>query len=387
MIKKKNQIKVVKVPLSKNEKPPDKIQLFQKMPILYLELLENKNKVKQELINKEYIPSNSDLEDNISDNKLDISRKSESSFKSYNDTDSSSSYSTYNSSESNSSYRSSKSSSSDSKYSSKSSKNSSYSSSNESELENRLRELLNDEKDNKYSKQDFEFDKYSKSRQNKRHNSNLPPTLKQLQAAGVYNHKNEMTDINRIGISEEQEENEKRELLHQFEILKKNYPQAIIPTFTIHSDYKNMKDTYYSTLKLASIDSSVDEYKQYLIGGFILVEFVLGNWLGFDMEGFTQQQLVSIGSYNKLLIELGEKSYVPEGSKWPVEIRLLLLIIMNAAFFIVTRLITKKTGANILNMVNNIVKPKQNNQNIVKRRMQAPDDIDLDVLPELNENN
>jgi hypothetical protein len=44
---------------------------------------------------------------------------------------------------------------------------------------------------------------------------------------------------------------------------------------------------------------------------------VFGNFLGFDMQGFTKQQMLSMHDYERLLVELGEKSYVPEGSKWP----------------------------------------------------------------------
>ena len=105
-------------------------------------------------------------------------------------------------------------------------------------------------------------------------------------------------------------------------------------------------------------------------------EFLFGNYFGFDMKGFTQQQITAMSSYEKLLIELGEKNYVPEGSKWPVELRLVFLILMNTAFFIVSRSIMKKTGSNIMGMMNKMsdnVKPKS------KRSMKGPT-VNLDDI-------
>ena len=99
------------------------------------------------------------------------------------------------------------------------------------------------------------------------------------------------------------------------------------------------------------------------------------------MQGFTQQQILSMNQYEKLLIELGEKSYVPTGSKWPVELRLLFMIIINAGVFIVSKMILKKTGANLMGMMNSLNVPKPVQQ--VKRKMRGPN-IDLNNLPEDN---
>ena len=53
-MKKDNKIKIVKVPLKTKSK--DVFPNFPPMPVLYLELLENKDKIKPELRNKDYVP-------------------------------------------------------------------------------------------------------------------------------------------------------------------------------------------------------------------------------------------------------------------------------------------------------------------------------------------
>ena len=104
-----------------------------------------------------------------------------------------------------------------------------------------------------------------------------------------------------------------------------------------------MKRSYESTVRTLSLDRSVDDYKKYLSYGFIGMEFVLGHVFKLDMSGFARQQMVSMSSYERLLIELGEKSYVPTGSKWPVEVRLIFLVVVNTAVFLVSRMMMKKT--------------------------------------------
>ena len=263
-----------------------------------------------------------------------------------------------------------------------------------SNLSDRLKELLKEETHSTLKQPD----KYSRTRNdniNYRSVENyrsaeqqkLPPTLSELESKGNLFRPNDIREIRQPTKYEQEEEDLKRELMFKIDLLKKSYPNSTIPEFSIHSEYSVMKKTYDSTVKRLSLDSTVDNYKTYLIGAFMGCEFVLGNYLGFDMEGFTQQQILTMSTYDTLLIELGEKSYIPQGSNWPVEIRLLGLVLINVAFFIFGKIVLKKTGSNFIGMLNSM-NNKTANQNTSssipaqKRRMKGPD-ISLDEIPEV----
>ena len=98
------------------------------------------------------------------------------------------------------------------------------------------------------------------------------------------------------------------------------------------------------------------------------------------MSGYAQQQLISLNSYERLLIELGEKSYTPMGSGYSVEVRLAALLFFNTALFIASKVLMKKSGFNILSMTN-----QQNGASkpLKKRKMRGPK-INLDDIPEVS---
>ena len=371
MTRNHNKIQVVKVPLK--GLPTNKPQIFPRMPRLYLELMENKAKIKQDLINKEYTSTNNEPEHILKsssdkfENRLDM-LLSDNDSDNDNDNDSDSDTSSSKSSISALSIEENK-------------KNDDAKSDDTDNLSVRLKELLKDDNSSTESNKSTPSNKYSKTRDKHGHSvtpSVAPPTLAELEARGGYIPRRELRDINQQ--PENQDEDSKRELLFKFDLLRKSYPASTIPDYTIHTDLSTMEKSYSDCVRRLSLDSSVDSYKTYLVYGFMGCEFIFGNFLGFDMQGFTQQQIISMNSYEKMLIELGEKSYVPSGSKWPVELRLLFMIIMNAAFFVISKMMMKKTGANLMGMINGM--NTNTNTPAQKRKMRGPN-VDLSDLPDI----
>jgi hypothetical protein len=398
---KKQELHVVKVPLKGSilSKP----QVFPRMPRLYLELIENKEKIQQDLINTEYIPPNSE-QNNVEQYKSPTPSQSSSNKKFQNRLDML--LSDDNKSDISSDDTKSDISSDDTKSDNSTNKSPSVASTvtdlsieekedsdkDKDDLSERLKALLDDDSESERSvpinKKSKSADKYSKHRDKRGHsiptsNINVPPTLAELEANGGYVPRKELRDINQTNPQQEQQQEDvKRELLFKFDLLRKSYPGSSIPEYSIHTDLSTLEKSYNDSVRRLSLDSTVENYKTYLVYGFMGCEFIFGNFLGFDMQGFTQQQIISMHSYEKLLIELGEKSYVPTGSNWPVELRLLFMIIMNAAFFVISKMMMKKTGANLMGMINNMSTPKQQAPTGPKRKMRGPD-IDLSDLPDV----
>jgi hypothetical protein len=374
----KNNITVLKIP---NEKSTGhRSQTFPRMPRLYLELLENKSKIKQDLINTEYVhdydkspvpglePASPTSMSSSSDESMyskqtvsDISGDSvqDNSVLITNDDDDDTSVISDISDKSLDDEQNDKVTNDDDSV----------------DVKKRLGKLLQDDDSTVNSKRS----KYSKRRDKRgKVMAAAAPSLNELEKNGSYIPKQHLRDVN----NEKVDDDMKRELLFKFQLLRKTYPKASLPEFTIHTDYQIMLNNYEDCVRRLSLDSSVENYKQYLIYGFMGCEFLLGKFFKLDMEGFTQQQILSMSSYEKLLIELGEKSYIPEGSRWPVELRLLFLVIMNAAFFIVSKMLMKNTGANIMNMVNSVMRSGNPGESKPKKKMRGPD-IDLEDILEV----
>lgn len=374
----------------------DHPQSFNRFEQLYLELIENKTKIKQSLINKDYVPT---LSNTLSNVAMANPSGSESHFAGSPSTSEDSiekfklTKYTPESQHSRDSARIEKleqltRDNDDDRHSVRSepppSIHTIHTERSETDkkpsmsLSNKLQEILNKNPSKpsyqeKYTAEDNRFEEYQRSRKRL-------PTLSELEEQGTVVRK-EIADASRLSI---EDEDLKRELLFKFDLLRKSYKDQNIPTFTIHSDYKMMCRSYEDTVRRLSLDSSVESYKRYLIGAFMLIEYSFGRWLKFDMKGYTQQQIVGMSSYEKLLIEIGEKAYMPEGEQWPVEARLVFLVVINTAFFLIGKMILNKTGANLMGAINNMNTANTAPEQAPKRKMQGPS-INIDDLPDVAE--
>lgn len=185
------------------------------------------------------------------------------------------------------------------------------------------------------------------------------PTLQEL------HQKKKVTINNGYNYAEDEETQKERNAVYfKYEVLRRMHPNASVPEFTLYSDPKLMSQKYEMLTKKLSLDSSVENWKRYMIVFVMGCEVVLGK-INFDMEGFAQQQIMSMNTYDQLLVEMAEKSYVPSGSKWSPEVRLLMMLTMNVVLFVVSKMIFKKTGTNLLGTINNMT-------STVERSMKEP---------------
>ena len=427
----KKAVNVIKVPLdNKNITNDDTNKKLPRMPRMYLELLENKDKIKPSMVNQEYDPEEvmtqitfddkslhnnddnsesvdinnddnfseiSNNEDDYSNNNDDIITKSENEniisenfLENYDNDDNNNNdaYSISSNSNSNSN-------------SLISNKSSSIMDDNHSSFQNvaafqnkpfqnvpafQNEPFQNEPFQNKLNP--YQYQNNETKDKLKQILNNVPPKLSELDVNQKKIIPNLVNNMNSIESMEEEDEL-KRELLYKFDILKKSYKNVDIPHFTMHSDYRQMNKTYENTLRRVSLDSNVENYKSYMIVAFMIIEYVMGIWLKFDMAGFTQQQILNMTQYDRLLIELGEKSYVPTDKQWPVELRLLGLILMNTIIFLVAKIIIKKTGTNVLGLIQttssgfNNESKSSNSSTTSKRKMKGPN-IDFQAIPNLD---
>lgn len=411
----KKKIIINKIPL--DYPPIDHPKNFPFMPQLYLELLENKKKVKPELKNQEYVP----LEKPINNERYQEPERLEIKSGHKNDRNNAKSP-TQSELRIKASEREFRKSRDKSKHSYKKSHKKSHRKSNHhsqhkhshhsqhkrshhSQRKRHSHRKHRREKSNKksYSKRDrsnkirgkhskrksaqlHEFlrkshsrskrsskrssSKRSSKKSSKRGSSKQRHAPKLSEVESKFPNPNGYKDVSRVPKNEFDELQVKRDYMFKFELLKRSYKNFVIPAdINEYSPLQTIVKTYDFTIKRLTLDASVENYKKYLTGGFMFMEF-MGKTIGFDMEGYTAQQLMSMNQYEKLLIELGEKQHISIKSKWPVELRLIGMVIINTAIFIVAKMVMKTSGMNFMKTEEK--EPPKQESAAPKRKMKGP---------------
>jgi hypothetical protein len=190
---------------------------------------------------------------------------------------------------------------------------------------------------------------------------NRPPTLSEISKGEplptclIGNQ--QVRDISRLSKEHPDEMVRRRELDWKFDKLKEIYEGADFKKPSDYMDLREAQNVYDDTVRRLQLKSEILEYERYLRLGFLAAEYGL-QFMGFDMSGFSNHQILFKNKYRALLVELGEKSYLSGPSNIPVEIRLIGLILIQAVLFIVIKSATKRFGPLAGNLIYNLIEPK-----------------------------
>jgi hypothetical protein len=297
---KKIRYEVQKIPL--DYEPIDHQPNFEKLPILYLEMLQNKKKIKKEFIGVDFRPSymagrgeSGDSGDKKSDfvKPVVVRKLDDLLYDSEPDTEIVSKYSVM-----------------------------------KEKISTSVKPLL---KPSPFQKQET---------------VNIPAPLSQI---------NKSTDKSVIDITQPQtskerdDEDKKRELIDKLERLQKNNPNKKLSKFSMMSDLDEIQRYILNLEKSLSIEQSADTYKIFLGSSIYGLHWAMSSFTeGLVGDDFIKFHMKSMKTYDKMLMEMSETSYVATQKQWPAWVRLGGLMVINTSLYLMGKTMLKRTGSNYL---------------------------------------
>lgn len=214
--------------------------------------------------------------------------------------------------------------------------------------EERTRDYRGDER-----RDDRRDERRDESREQQNAPPNRPMGLDDLNR-GMAN-KTRVLNIPQTSKAEEERNTKRGWLLYQFERLKRMNPNCPvkIPEFSAYTEVEVLEREYNQFVRQLEIESNVVNYKQYLQVGFGVVEMLVRKFLNFDeIQGFAMEQMVRMNQYDKVLYELGEKhQHDPTKPGWPPEIKLMAIVLFNAATFVMMKMFITGAGNSVFQNV------------------------------------
>ena len=197
----------------------------------------------------------------------------------------------------------------------------------------------------------------------------VPPSLAEIESGMKGDGRLHVSQYSSLGNTEELAR--KKILMRKLDIFRKN--NSTIPTYTDLTDLSTLEQDNMIYERQSQIETSIDSYKKYLIVAFTGIEWFIGYMIGLDARGLADAQMKNMKPYNDLLVELSEKTYVSPDKRFPVEVRLLVAIMLNTIFFLFTKMITD----NMSKVIGGFMQPQQH----TTTKMKGPNSDDLaDIL-------
>jgi hypothetical protein len=147
------------------------------------------------------------------------------------------------------------------------------------------------------------------------------------------------------GLTREQEIYLRQEFKVKFGILRSNYPQWSVIDPPDSLTVKQLNELYERYVRQILVSKETGQYKVYMVIFLMVIEVIGVKFLKLNMSGYTMSQLKIINRYDALFIELGEKWLVSGSSNWPVEARIIMMMMFNAVIFLVVRYLCSWMGA------------------------------------------
>ena len=163
------------------------------------------------------------------------------------------------------------------------------------------------------------------------------------------------------GMDNEQIESKKiDDVLWDWKKLQQRYPSIQKRDYTRHSSLEEMTRDYDETLRELSHTRNVKNIRKYLIISWYGLEWICTKKLRIDLEGFAKAQIREMDEYNELLVELGDRGYASFGSELPIEVRLIFMVIFQAAMFYLMKKMDSGDGPNdgLMSMISMMVDKK-----------------------------
>jgi hypothetical protein len=127
----------------------------------------------------------------------------------------------------------------------------------------------------------------------------------------------------------------------RIQVIKRGWPDLYVPEECDRAKISLLALTkYYKKLKSRVFaEECSGGYKKWLIAMFVFLEVLCVRVFKIDMNGFTMNQIQAMNSYQALLLELAEKYGSSYRSYFPVELRLMFMVLVNGVIFFVLKLL------------------------------------------------